>query len=371
MLLNRINPDGTDAAARREVGFTADGDGSKKRLETTMVNKAQDLIKVSERMPPQLPNAQCRWEYVMRGDKVQLLPVELPPALFRGQNTRYSPSYPAIARGLHIPVDASPPFSLAQLSSVDQATFIIDLVKSWWFCQELDRHPAMIWADDEGIYVNKMALAQHYELSTGYMDVTQSFKVACFFATCEQVNGLWQPKGDGEGIVYRVAYHELPHPLDSTVPIGLQPFPRPAEQWGWVIDTRLGEDFETNPVVTYVRFRHDLSVSEYFFGQFDEGRSLFPTDAMSTVASRIKAATAVPRTLIDAALNQIVEDPLGIEQSDVSGVEAAIEERVELVGKDNQPRMLGTEQLRQLEQDWERRKTRFFEQVSVRLVRNT
>ena len=70
-----------------------------------MANTAQDLIRMSKKIPPQLRSAQIRWEMVLHrnGNEVKLCPSEPPPMLFRGQHTQHSPSYPSIARGIRIP----------------------------------------------------------------------------------------------------------------------------------------------------------------------------------------------------------------------------------------------------------------------------
>ena len=99
--------------------------------------------------------------------------------------------------------------------------------------------------------------------------------------------------------------------MGSIVPIGLHPFPRPAEQWAWVIEMRLGQEFQTTPIVSKIRFRHDQSVSEYFFELFANGKVLFPPDAMSFVANIIKASKVAPQSIIAAALSKLAEDPFG------------------------------------------------------------
>ncbi len=335
-----------------------------------MTNSAKELISMSKELPPQLPSAQIRWEMVQVADKIKLCPSEPPPILFRGQHTQFSPSYSSISRGLQFPNYRTTPLFLSQLSVPDQAKYIIDLTKSWWFCEELDSHPAMLWAKRENIFVDKIALAQHYELATGYMDLTQSFAVACFFATCKRVDGIWHPKEGGEGIIYRVDYHQLPRISDSVVSIGLQPFPRPAEQWGWVIETLLAQDFETNPIVSCMRFKHDRSVGEYFLSMFNNGDDLFPPDTMSTVADSIKSSQVLPLSLAEAAVNNVAEDRFGIQQSETDGLLEAVKEEINLVADSSRPTMLDAERLRHLGNDWVRRQAGFFKQVSFRLVQS-
>lgn len=45
----------------------------------------------------------------------------------------------------------------------------------------------MQWVISEKVHVNVTAIAQHYGIPTAYVDLTESFAVAAFFATCRFV----------------------------------------------------------------------------------------------------------------------------------------------------------------------------------------
>ena len=320
------------------------------------------LLEMSKKVRPQTTETTVRWEHVHREDgRVILFPVDPPPVLFRGQNRRYSPSFPSICRGFDRVVPR-----VSDLALDDQASLVINLAKSWWFCQELDSHPVMQWANSQNIHVNQMALAQHYELLTGHMDVSQSFDVAAFFATCYRDRSGWHPISDGIGVLYRVEYLKVEHPLSFASAIGLQPFPRPAEQWGWVIELQMGVDFESLPAVSRIEFKHNKAVSQHFLELFDHGKALFPSDPMSEVADTIKHSNAVPRDLVDAALEDFTNDEFGLTRAESIALREAIANEVSLVESFS---VLGTQDISSIESIWNQRKAEFFKGVTFRLAR--
>ena len=82
-------------------------------------------------------------------------------------------------------------------------------------------------------------------LLTGYMDLSESFDVSCFFATCYVDKArTWQPRTEGVGVMYLLPTERIPIRPDVLQPIGLQVLPRPREQFGWVIVCGIGSDFE-------------------------------------------------------------------------------------------------------------------------------
>jgi hypothetical protein len=323
---------------------------------------ASVLLEMSKKVRPQTTETTVRWEFVHREDgRVILFPVDPPPVLFRGQNRRHAPSFPSICRGFQRVVPR-----VSDLALDDQASLVINLAKSWWFCQELDLHPAMQWANSQSIHVDQIALAQHYELPTGYMDVSQSFDVAAFFATCYRDGLGWHPISTGIGVMYRIEYLKVEHPLSFASAIGLQPFPRPTEQWGWVIELQMGVDFESLPVVSRIEFKHDKAVSQHFLELFDHGKALFPPDPMSDVADTIKHSNTVPRDLIDAALEDFTNDDFGLTQVESIALRDTIARKVSLVEPFS---VLSTQDMSNIERIWNQRNDAFFNGVTFRLVK--
>jgi hypothetical protein len=89
------------------------------------------------------------------------------------------PCVPTATRGIGI--DA---WLLQELSEANQARLLVNFMKTEWFVELLRETAAVKWLKEKRIFLDEMAVAQHYGLPTGYIDLTQSFDVAAFFACC-------------------------------------------------------------------------------------------------------------------------------------------------------------------------------------------
>ena len=183
-----------------------------------------------------------QWEYFRATPSTAVIqPTALPPVLFRGQGARYSPSLTSLARGL----GSIPVARISELDLLGQAKLADRLVRRIWFSHELESHPAARWLAAQRLERFDHALAQHYGIPTGYMDLSESFDVSCFFATCyPDKAGKWHPRTEGTGIMYLLPTERIPVRPEVLQPIGLQVLPRPREQFGWVIVCGIGGDFE-------------------------------------------------------------------------------------------------------------------------------
>src|SRR5262249_11899190 len=85
-----------------------------------------------------------------------LMPIPWPRYLYRGQVRRYSPCLPSILRGV-----GKPARHLEELPREIALRITTNLLRSAWYCQLLDAHPVMSWADRRQLYFDRMALAQH------------------------------------------------------------------------------------------------------------------------------------------------------------------------------------------------------------------
>src|SRR5438105_2948874 len=157
-------------------------------------------------------------------DPTQLAIVPENPSnvLFRGQVTRYDRCIPAASRGLDPKAR-----NLTELNNRDQARMITNLARTWWFVDVLRQTPPLRWMNEQRLFIDEVAVAQHYGLPTGYLDLTQSFEVATFFASCryDTQTKQWEPVGEGEGVIYAVDWHQSPF-RGPVRPIHLQVFPR-------------------------------------------------------------------------------------------------------------------------------------------------
>lgn len=220
------------------------------------------------------------------------------PFLYRGQIQRYSPCVPSVFRGFHRVNHPD------QLPRCDHAKSYLAGVRLEEFTWALTEHPAYAFSKEVGLVVSSEALAQHYELPTGRLDLTQDPDVAAFFATnWRDDSGAWHPMEDGEGVVYRVGVPRLMQGLGKHREfylewIGKQAWPRPGEQKGCTLLVPLGADFEDIDGDIFT-FRHDAACGRHYNELFDGGKKLFPPDVLSEVAnSIITCATAAKVMLV-------------------------------------------------------------------------
>jgi hypothetical protein len=229
-------------------------------------------------------------------------------SLYRGQNRRYRPMLPSIAREL-----LSSSGQLWERSSRDQALVVLRVAQAWWFARELKYHPVSKHAIEQNLRLDKMGLAQHYGIPTAYLDLTDDFNVGAFFATCYQTVEGWRPVDSGTGVVYCVDLAGgLKNPFSKYKPLGPQPLPRPTEQGAWVTELPLSDSFDGWPRVDALEFKHEPSVGTYFLEKFDGGEALFPFDPLADVANEIMQCREIPRELVDAAIESFIKDQDGI-----------------------------------------------------------
>lgn len=309
---------------------------------------------------------QKQWELVIKSTSpfgVAIMASERPQVLFRGQNARYSPCLSSLARGLPRVADLSdlPMHGMAKLAE--------RLVRRCWYIDELQLHPATQWAATQSLHSFEDALAQHYGIPTGYMDLTESFDVACFFATCYMDHsGVWQPCADGVGVVYSLPIHHIPIGLHALQPIDLQVLPRPREQFGWVINCGINCDFEDIPGLHIFDFRHDESVSRHFLERFSMGNALFPPDAMAAVADRIMKSRTIPKTKTETVATDLCNQVNGYSGKHHDILTALTVDPFSLQFS-NDLNMFDDLLQQQAGAEWTSRRTSFLNNVGFKLVR--
>lgn len=247
-------------------------------------------------------------------------------ALFRGQNARYLPMLPAISRGLQSPNTGQ----LWKSAPADQAKIILRLAQSWWFCRELEHHPIANHAKKQKLELDGIALAQHYGIPTGFLDLTDDFNVGAFFATCFQTEYGWEPVKSGIGTIYRVSLEGLDL-VDRYKPLGPQRLPRPTEQCAWVAELPLCHSFDGWPNVQLMQFHHDKDVGEYFLDMFSGGEKLFPPDPLASVANEILTSGEIPTVLVEQAIESFAEDPHGLRVEHFAAIRQEISQLASLI----------------------------------------
>ena len=182
------------------------------------------------------------------------------------------------------------------------------------------------WKESDILYE---ALAQHYGLETGWLDITSDFNVALFFATCywDSDSNEWMPltrkqteidenhqygmifhmpsyvmptrwldivtklqpfanepvSDDGNG---NVRYGRLDHPIyrgepDNIVyPLGFQPFMRCHMQNGYGIYMRNPFPLQNDIGFEKLRFRHSEDLSRKVFDMMHGGELIYPHEGL-------------------------------------------------------------------------------------------
>jgi hypothetical protein len=322
---------------------------------------------IAPQRPPVLPS-QLRWTYA-HSDRAPGLAVMFPEnpgdVLFRGQGKRYLPCVSTAARGLG--ADA---MLLNELNEAHQARLIANLIRTEWFVTLLRGTTAAKWLQENRILLDEMALAQHYGLPTGYIDLTQSFDVSAFFACCRYDSTVkkWTPVADGEGVIYAVLWRTVPDGY-SIRPINLQFFPRPSEQWGWTCEQRLGDDFDKLPFVRKFIFKHDVAASRRVLAIFAQGNDLFPADPLSELADKIISSPVLPLDVAERIAGDVIGDPQGKPGSAVADILGLLQAGtgVRLSGNiaiADLERING-----ELDQVWVQKRDSFFTGIGFRLVR--
>ncbi len=193
---------------------------------------------------------------------------EFSPRLYRGQNSLFTPCHPSLYR--QAPIDRA--FWTIKRLELDAA---------------LQQHPAcmaMIQWELEGLAFdfNLEALAQHYGYPTRLLDFSRSEDVAMFFATCgwDPASSRYVPLESGTAVLYTVDLRTLltDPSRPGTLPLGLEPLPRPAAQQAFAVPFRPGEDLNQMPWTIVETIQLTPELGRTYFDMFEEGHSLFPSN---------------------------------------------------------------------------------------------
>lgn len=198
--------------------------------------------------------------------------VEFQDFLYRGQVEEILPCVPTLGR-----------------KTMTLEGRLLALCRSVAFEEALEAHPFVKKAQLYGIHVDIEGLAQHYDLATDMLDITGSFAVASFFATCyRDKEGRYLPAGDNAppGVIYRVTACILEdRQPESFRLVGWQPLPRPEQQRAFAIRMKSGQDFVHDLFTTErAYFKQRAAISHRIWKEFDEGRALFPNDPAAQVS---------------------------------------------------------------------------------------
>lgn len=209
----------------------------------------------------------------------KLFPISQTPfTLMRGQNAYFAPSYPSLYRP-------------QKINSEDFC--LISRLRACEFILTFQHHP-VVNEIRMNCRVEDMAIAQHYEFPTEYMDITNNKWVAAFFATTYKSGELYLPTetgfGNGIGVFYisNPAMRFHPHFLDNVYTLGFQYFERPTRQYSLVYKMNENEDMDANPMFLRFVFRHDTEASKVVYNMSYKQQRFYPNDAWHEIAQQIK-----------------------------------------------------------------------------------
>ncbi len=258
-----------------------------------MISSAENkqALHFVEQVPSPQHLDEGRYSFVSdRNDKsiVRLMPMSQSPfKYYRGQSRYHAPCVPSLFRGGQTPEDIAS-----------------NCIKVCEFTRLLRTHPVFCVVA-QNTKVNPVALAQHYGLSTEYLDITNSKWVAAFFASTgyDWESDTYYPVGrdyeEGFGVMYISKDYDafsIPEEFfDKNGVIGYQYFTRPTKQSSFGYGMDFGEDFNESPYFDKVFFRHDLYSSQIVYEMSYRQKRFIPIDSLSILARRILLSDEVTR----------------------------------------------------------------------------
>lgn len=191
--------------------------------------------------------------------------------------------------------------------------------------------------------IDPLALAQHYGIKTELMDITVDKFVAAFFASTECLDEKYVPITfhNEPGVFYHYVDNPGLYNWSKLHAVGLQPFSRPGEQAGFVIEMKPAENFNDIACQT-IYFKHDQEIAEFIFNYTNRSAKLFPYNILEGKAAKIKSLKQFSRDAFEAACNEFypntnratcekyVKD-CGMEIVDLPVVEFSEEEKSECI----------------------------------------
>lgn len=195
----------------------------------------------------------------------------------------------------------------------------LNICRTIAFEELLNVHPFIIFThtmtfDGNPFCINLTGMAQHYGLHTDYLDITNNFDVASFFATCTYQDGKYYPIGNMEkpGIIYKIIKMVfLPFMGNEETKnieveyLGWQPLPRPEQQRASVLKVTENTNLDTIDGIKKYHFKHSISQSRKIWKQFDEGKILFPHDSAADLANECKKLNSFTKEQIEKAFERL------------------------------------------------------------------
>lgn len=147
------------------------------------------------------------------------------------------------------------------------------------------------------------AIAQHYGFMTDYLDITNDFNVAMFFACCvwDVTKKKWRSMTAEEcsekkyGVLYQarsenvqLAFDDYDKMFPAIIPVGYQPFYRCQKQVGYVKHMKHNEDFKDYSWFNRYYFEHSTVLSEGVFRYMNGGLDIYPEETLAVFNNEIE-----------------------------------------------------------------------------------
>jgi len=200
-----------------------------------------------------------------------------------------------------------------------------------FFIHKFDR--VRCW-EEYGLTVLAEPLAQHYGLETDWLDITNDFNTALFFATCKWDGdaGKWYPLTKAQierddrtryGVLFhmpswnamatnmfaaaRSGNQSMQDKEGMILPIGYQPFMRCHSQYGYGLYMKTPAPLQENILFEKLHFPQGERLSEAVFELMEGGKKIYPREGLddfSDVIESIKSATQFSEAAFLAALQK-------------------------------------------------------------------
>lgn len=155
--------------------------------------------------------------------------------------------------------------------------------------------------EEKGITILYENIAQHYGIKTRWLDITNDFDVALFFACCKYVDNKWMPLTDYDinrkdeskyGVIFRKASNHFTNFLPPEVikyevlPVGYQPFMRCSMQTAYSIHMDDDADLQKSDF-EILRFRQSEKLSNFIFDRMAKGLKVYPHEDLSLIFEQV------------------------------------------------------------------------------------
>jgi len=215
---------------------------------------------------------------------------------YRGENQLYPTTSPSLCR------------SIKNIENEEERTverFIADMkIAEFHSLLFIFQHTTDIWK--KGVSILSEQLAQHYGLQTQWLDITNDFEVALFFACCKynKHNNAWLPLSESDfnknentqyGIIFKknTELSDLFLGCDSTLegkilPIGFQPFMRSHMQTGYAMLMNEQMDLQNDSSFEMYKFKHREKLCNLIYKKMDCGKKIYPHEGLDSVKEQIE-----------------------------------------------------------------------------------